>query len=286
LQAWSTASLFSRATVRLPFITPRKQARTQPPRAGTFTGIEKPLHFAAHRERFAQFDDKIVYEALLGPPAAPGGGEDPWGWEAHQRDSMTALLESRLQSTTRPPLVIFSDVDEIPSAHTLRLLKACDFASDGKGPLHLQMRTFLYSFEWPIGWGSWRAQVHEWGRGGGTYYRHSMASDRALADAGWHCSYCFRRLADFSGKMQGACALSRVLTVRLRESAGFSHADRLNGDSSLLLPQRIQQVICDGKDIFNMLPEAYSVRTMPNADLRFLIVAVHAVQGHDPAHES
>lgn len=37
--------------------------------------------------------------------------------------------------------------------------------------------------------------------------------------------------------------------------SGFSHADRLGGDSSLLSPQRIQTVICEGTDIFDMLPE-------------------------------
>jgi len=205
----------------------------------TFTGRPKPLIFSENRGRFSRFDHKIIYEPLLGSPADPET-EDPWVWEAHQRDAMSALLRSHLPSTPRPPLVLFSDVDEIPAAHTIRLLKGCAFV----GPLHLQMRTYMYSFEWPTGLSSWRAQVHEWDEAT-TYYRHSMASDNALADAGWHCSYCFRSLAEFSEKMQG-----------------FSHADRLAGDPSLLSPERIQQVICQGKDIFNMLPEVYSYRDM------------------------
>ena len=41
--------------------------------------------------------------------------------------------------------------------------------------------------------------------------------------------------------------------------AGYSHADRVT-DPALLQPERIQQVICEGKDIFGMLPEAYRVR--------------------------
>ncbi|KAI0028992.1 glycosyltransferase family 17 protein [Vararia minispora EC-137] len=206
----------------------------------TFTGRPKPLVFADARARFAHFEDRIVYEALEGPQAADDGTEeDPWKWEAYQRNTMTALLKAHLARQPRAPLVLFSDVDEIPAAHTLRLVKRCAAPS----PLHLQMRTFLYSFEWPVGWGSWRAQVHEWAEG--TYYRHSMAGMQALADAGWHCSYCFRRLSEFADKMQG-----------------FSHADRLNGDASLLEPRRIQQVVCEGKDIFGMLPEAYSYKDM------------------------
>jgi len=40
---------------------------------------------------------------------------------------------------------------------------------------------------------------------------------------------------------------------------GFSHADRIGGRIDLLDPKRIQATICKGKDIFGMLPEAYSV---------------------------
>lgn len=42
---------------------------------------------------------------------------------------------------------------------------------------------------------------------------------------------------------------------------GYSHADRVT-DPSLLEPERIQQVVCSGADIFGMLPEAYRVRTI------------------------
>ena len=46
---------------------------------------------------------------------------------------------------------------------------------------------------------------------------------------------------------------------------GFSHADRIAGRLNLLDPKRIQDTICKGKDIFGMLPEAYSVSThIPN----------------------
>jgi len=39
---------------------------------------------------------------------------------------------------------------------------------------------------------------------------------------------------------------------------GFSHADRIGGRESLLGSKRIQDTICRGKDIFGMLPEAYT----------------------------
>jgi beta-1,4-mannosyl-glycoprotein beta-1,4-N-acetylglucosaminyltransferase len=97
---------------------------------------------------------------------------------------MTQLLRQYLPQSGPKPLVIFSDTDELASAHTIKLLKACEFPT----PLHLRMRTFLYSFEWPYGDTSWRAQVHDWSKGV-TNYVHSMQSKLALADSGWHCSY-------------------------------------------------------------------------------------------------
>ncbi|KAG9075409.1 hypothetical protein FS749_012929 [Ceratobasidium sp. UAMH 11750] len=111
---------------------------------------------------------------------------------------MTHLLSSALPRAGRspplsprpapPPLVIMSDVDEIPAAHTIALVKACAFPR----VLHLQLRNYVYSFEWPSGGGSWRAAVHEWSAG--SIYRHSKAGEVVLADAGWHCRWVFRCL--------------------------------------------------------------------------------------------
>lgn len=97
------------------------------------------------------------------------------------------------------------------------------------------------SFEWFLGFNSWRASAHIWSDN--SFYRHSKSTENILADSGWHCSYCFRTIAEYVVKMKG-----------------FSHADRIGGRIDLLDPKRIQTTICIGKDIFGMLPEAYSVR--------------------------
>lgn len=193
--------------------------------------------------------------SLPGYPLKPE--QSPWDVEAATRDTMTQLLRAHINQPDHaktPFLVVMSDVDEIPSHHTLRLLKACDFGSK----IHLQLRNFMYrfveslrkvtsiiltrsrSFEWYLGPSSWRASVHLWN--GLSYYRHSKSTESILADSGWHCSYCFRTLPEYVIKMKG-----------------FSHADRIGGRIDLLDPKRIQDVICRGKDIFGMLPEAYSV---------------------------
>ncbi|KAI0707247.1 glycosyltransferase family 17 protein [Earliella scabrosa] len=197
-----------------------------------FTGIPKNLTFAENAERFAPFADKIVHSVFHASVLKPG--ESPFVNEGAQRKHMDALLRSHRDPTKAAPLVLFSDVDEIPYAHTMQLIRRCE----APNPIHLQMREYLYSFEWPAGEGSWRAQVHQLGspRSG---YNHGQVSEWKLADSGWHCSFCFRFLHEFTDKM-----------------IGYSHADRVT-DKSLLEPERIQRTICEGSDIFGMLPEAY-----------------------------
>ncbi|KAF9456945.1 glycosyltransferase family 17 protein [Collybia nuda] len=201
----------------------------------TFTGLSKDTYFANNRKRFATFEEKIIYTFLPGYPLRPG--QSAWDVEAFTRDSMTEMLRSHIRDfpSDTKTIVLMSDIDEIPASHTIALLKACDFGTS----IHLQLRNFLYSFEWFLDLSSWRASVHLWRPN--TIYRHSQTGDRLLADSGWHCSYCFRTIPEYIVKMKG-----------------FSHSDRIGGRAKLLEPKRIQETICRGKDIFDMLPEAYS----------------------------
>lgn len=90
------------------------------------------------------------------------------------------------------------------------------------------------SFEWYFGLKSWQASVHLWGTD--SYYRHTKSGERILAEAGWHCTYCFRTIADY---------------MEVGRSRGL---EKLTLD-----PKSIQDAICHGKDLFGMFPEAYSV---------------------------
>jgi beta-1,4-mannosyl-glycoprotein beta-1,4-N-acetylglucosaminyltransferase len=201
----------------------------------TFTGLPKETYFGKNRTRFAKFEHKIVYSFLPGYALRPG--QSAWDVEAHTRNTMTMLIRSHISSfpSGTQTMVLMSDLDEVPTRHTVDLLKNCDFGSS----IHLQLRDYLYSFEWCLGLTSWRASAQIWNHD--SYYRHSKSTERILADAGWHCSYCFRTIPEYAIKMQG-----------------FSHADRIAGRVNLLDPKRIQETICKGKDIFGMLPEAYS----------------------------
>lgn len=199
----------------------------------TFTGIPKPLYFSLNQARFAFAEKKIVHGVHPGRIASPGTYEDPFALEADQRRTMNGLLI--FAGISNDDLLIMSDADEIPSPHTVKLLQWCD----GVPPvLHLELRHYMYSFEFPVDYSSWRATMHAYGPG--TLYRHSRQTDLIFADAGWHCSFCFRQLQEFVFKM-----------------TAYSHADRVKR-REYLDPSRIQKIICSGDDLFDMLPEEYT----------------------------
>jgi len=107
--------------------------------------------------------------------------------------------------------------------------------------MFLQMRRYLYSFEFLESMESSRASVQTYDSTF-THYSHPLAHehDRMLTDAGWHCTFCFRYLSQFVFKM-----------------TGYSHADRVRFQS-VLRYEEIQRKICQGKDVFDMPPEVYS----------------------------
>jgi len=203
----------------------------------TFTGKQKELIFQQNKERFKFAEDKIVSDAFKGGPLREK--ESPFDQERRMRIHMNALIISA--GAQANDWVIMSDVDEIPSAHTVMLWKQCDSIPTR---MHLQMPNYLYSFEFPLPFdpGQWRATIQQFHFGLG--YSHSQVSDIILANAGWHCSFCFKKLSDFQFKM-----------------ISYSHADRVHHDW-YLDKNRIQKIICEGTDIFGFLPEAFTFKAL------------------------
>ncbi|CAH9108435.1 unnamed protein product [Cuscuta europaea] len=199
----------------------------------TFTGLPKPLHFAINRKSFDFVESRLTYGQ------APGRfrtGENPFIEEAYQRLALDYLLKQA--GIQDDDLLIMSDIDEIPSRHTINLLRWCDNIPE---VLHLRLKNYLYSFEFLIDDNSWRASVHRY-QSGKTRYAHYRQSDDVLADSGWHCSFCFRHISEFIFKMKA-----------------YSHFDRVRF-SHFLNPKRVQKVICNGDDLFDMLPEEYTFK--------------------------
>ncbi|KAJ7978952.1 Beta-1,4-mannosyl-glycoprotein 4-beta-N-acetylglucosaminyltransferase [Quillaja saponaria] len=203
----------------------------------TFTGIPKPLFFASNWARFGFANGKIVHDVFSGRVVAHGSYEDPFILEAEQRGAMNRLLQRA--GISSGDILIMSDTDEIPSPHTLKLLKWCD----GIPPvMHLELRDYMYSFEFPVDYSSWRATAHVYGPR--THYRHSRQADIIFSDSGWHCSFCFRHISEFVFKM-----------------TAYSHADRVKR-RDFLDYSRIQKLICKGEDLFDMLPEEYTFQEL------------------------
>lgn len=197
----------------------------------TFTGLSKAFIFERNKKMFEFAESKYLYRMVGGHNLV---GLHPFHEEGLQRVELDRLLH--VSGIKNGDLLIMSDVDEIPSAHTINLLRWCD----GIPPIvHLQMRDYLYSFEFFQGYSDWRSSVHIY-QFGKTRYGHFRQSDELFADAGWHCSFCFRHISEFISKMKA-----------------YSHADRVKF-SHYLNPMRIQDVICRGADLFDMLPEEYS----------------------------
>ncbi|XP_022741483.1 uncharacterized protein LOC111293045 isoform X1 [Durio zibethinus] len=199
----------------------------------TFTSLPKPLLFASNRQQFKFMEPRLTYGMIGGRFRK---GENPFVEEAYQRVALDQLL--RIAGIEDDDLLIMSDVDEIPSAHTINLLRWCD---DIPPVIHLQLRNYLYSFEYHVDNKSWRASVHRY-KTGETRYAHYRQADIILSDSGWHCSFCFRYISEFIFKMKA-----------------YSHTDRVRF-SHYLDVKRIQDVICRGADLFDMLPEEYTFK--------------------------
>ncbi|KAJ3683307.1 hypothetical protein LUZ60_013534 [Juncus effusus] len=197
----------------------------------TFSGLVKPLYFANNRKRFDFAESRLTYGKIGGRFVK---GENPFVEESYQRVALDQLI--KIAGITEEDLLIMSDVDEIPSGHTINLLRFCDGVPE---KIHLQLRNYLYSFQFYLDDKSWRASVHLY-RVGVTRYAHFRQTDDLLADSGWHCSFCFRKISDFVFKMKA-----------------YSHVDRVRF-GYFLNPVRIQNVICKGADLFDMLPEEYT----------------------------
>lgn len=91
--------------------------------------------------------------------------------KAYQRVALDPLL--RIAVITDDDLLIMFDVDEIPSRHTVNLLRWCD---EIPKILHLPLKNYLYSFEFLLDKKSWRAFVHSY-QTDKMRYAHDRQSD-------------------------------------------------------------------------------------------------------------
>ncbi|KAG4068999.1 hypothetical protein HA402_008310 [Bradysia odoriphaga] len=205
----------------------------------TFTGAQKPLFLDENIQRFKFAEEKLHHIAIR--DSLKGNPQHSFENEEIMRQEMTRAIRSLMPKNG--DLIIVSDVDEIPFKVTVKLLKNCEGYSS---ELHLQMRNYVYSFEF---YGDTTNRPHVDTYSNEFRYHHeksteSSISNWTLEDAGWHCSFCFRYLSDFIFKM-----------------TSFSHSDRVT-EEHLLDRVNIQRKICDGSNIFDMFEEVYTFKEL------------------------
>lgn len=142
----------------------------------TFTGKPKPLTFNEHKQDF-EFAKTKVRHVMIDQYELPPG-EGPFYNEGMMRNAMNdALVDAGVKTGD---LVLMSDVDEIIRAKTLLLLKMCNGVPD---ELHLQLRNYMFSFEFFLDSSSWRAHIVRYIKGE-TFYTHGQITENLLSDAG------------------------------------------------------------------------------------------------------
>lgn len=77
--------------------------------------------------------------------------------EREQRETVSRVIGEQMAGRRKKEgevVVLMGDVDEMPRRETVQLLRSCRWEGerDGTstwGKMHLQLRNYLYSFEWP-----------------------------------------------------------------------------------------------------------------------------------------
>ena len=209
----------------------------------TFTGEQKPLYFKLPEQQkrfeFAMSKIKYVPVTTLRPLMK---GESPFMNEGRLRRGASKAM--RLYGKfSKDDLFVISDVDEIPYAHTLELLKTC---TGYPNTVHLKLNTYRFSFEFPlplqpVAKSSVNVVENEQSLSFTRIYRPGII----LANSGWHCSWCFRTIEEVEHKMKS-----------------YSHADR--GKRFIFFPSKkhIQKSLCSGDDVFELLPEAFTFKDL------------------------
>lgn len=205
----------------------------------TFTGNSKPLYFKLpeQQKRFAFAMSKIAY--IVSDSMRPlRKGESPFSNEYRmRRDTGIGMVE--YGNFSKGDLFVISDVDEIPYAHTLKLLKTC---TGYPNSVHLKLNSYRYSFEFPLPLQPvTKSSVNVVNLMRDLSFVRTYKRGIVLRDAGWHCSWCFRTVEEVRRKMNS-----------------YSHADRGQRYAHPLSDGQIQRILCSGDDIFGLYPEAYT----------------------------
>lgn len=149
----------------------------------THTGQEKPLYFSQNRERFSQYNDKIIHIIVDDDP-----GGFAWRREGYQRD---AILRG-LTGCRSDDMIIVSDADEILRPSVLARLAEPDDSTDQLIAPELDLYMYFLNLKAPEPWLSVAAAPYHLMKAIGTNSaRYLPKSDlgQRISNAGWHFTW-------------------------------------------------------------------------------------------------
>ncbi|OAA58193.1 glycosyl transferase family 17 protein [Cordyceps fumosorosea ARSEF 2679] len=226
----------------------------------TFQGDKKPLVIKNNWARFKRFHDKMIYHELTFPRSF--NPHRAWDYEDLQRDAMYSQVMPGLtghQAPAKGDVMVVADVDEIPRAESLLVLRSCNYPRR----LTLGSKFYYYSFqflhdgpEWPhpqaTYYQGWRTLKPTNLRNGDGGFRPTRGREKGtLANAAWHCSSCFPTIAQFLNKV-----------------ASFSHV--WMNDEEYRNRDRIANAVREGKDVWEREQDTFT-RIDANKDMPALV---------------
>lgn len=209
----------------------------------TFKGDSKPFYFDENKEKYKEWEDKIIHVKCIIPESIT----DVWSRERYQRNSfMSSLYYLGLSDND---LVMITDVDEIPNVDTIGYIKN-GYPHDMKGLYKLEMDVYcasLYNKCTHIKW--YHPKIVDWET------LKSKTPDSCRLDfncqwwenGGWHLTY-------FGG-------VDKIVN----KIDSFSHQE-------LNLPEfkvadRIIQKVRDGEDMFDLNSTTELINPYDNKNL-------------------
>jgi beta-1,4-mannosyl-glycoprotein beta-1,4-N-acetylglucosaminyltransferase len=214
----------------------------------TFTGNAKQLYFEQNKDRFKQFQHKLIHLVVDLPFKAPEidfSKKQQWGNEYHQRCSLQQGLEKL--SMTDQDVILVSDLDEIPDPTTLRQIK------EGKIKVvanQLEMSLYYYNLhtKFDAVWTDSKLFT----------YKYLTDSKKAFADI---------RMTPYSGIPKGGWHLSYFGDERFVKNKieNFSHQEFNKPEYSD--PEKIKQRMKDGHDLYGRSVTMKQIAIKDNAYL-------------------
>jgi hypothetical protein len=158
----------------------------------TFQNKRKDLLYYNNRERFKQWEDKIIYYPVTDMPVHA----DTWGRERHQRNSILKAVVGADDND----IIVISDIDEIPRVETIQKLRSSDAAIWGfRMPLfNFRFNYMLTNQDCYVVWSGACRKRHlqdaEDFRRTRHYlatfpYNHNASGIQIMEHAGWHFTY-------------------------------------------------------------------------------------------------